>query len=332
MTTTDLLAHPATVPTTPPAPVFVPAPTPVVVDATQPFHQLLRGPDRRWWRALVGTVLVLALTLVTAMVLTLVVALAVTVAFVGPTPELPTELDLNQLMAGPFAAWALLCTNLLLATFVPAALLANLIAQRCGFGFSFGVTGRLRWGLLGRMLAWLAPLYLAASLLSGLLPKDSADRLPQSTALVVAVVVLTTTPLQSAAEEIVFRGWLVQNVGSWFAHRWVGLGVTTLVSTVAFTAAHGTTDPATILPLATMAIVACWVTYRTGGLEGAFAIHISNNVIGMLVSLALGGFSEGFISGDTVTPWLSSALAVALTLTAGALVLKASGKRVLAID
>ncbi|QLQ15231.1 MAG: CPBP family intramembrane metalloprotease [Micropruina sp.] len=301
------------------------------MDPTLPYHQLFRGPDRRWWRALVGAVVLVGLTLLIALALFLAAGLALLIAFGDRLTAIPFDGDLTGLLAGTLAPWTLLATNLTLATFIPAALLANLIAQRCGFGYSLGVTGRLRWGLLGRMLLWLAPLYLAAGAVEAFLPKAARDAMPPATVVLTVLVVLTTTPLQSAAEEILFRGWLVQNVGSWFANRWLGLAATTLVSAVAFAAAHGSVDPATVIPLAAMAIVACWVTYRTGGLEGAIAIHVSNNVIGMVVSLELGTFSQGFISDDTVTPWLSSLLWVALTLTAGAVALKAAGKRVFAL-
>ena len=46
------------------------------------------------------------------------------------------------------------------------------------------------------------------------------------------MIVLLMTPLQAAGEEYFFRGWIMQNVGAWFARPMVGLVASLAVSAV----------------------------------------------------------------------------------------------------
>ena len=107
------------------------------------------------------------------------------------------------------------------------------------------------------------------------------------------------TPLQAAGEEFFFRGWILQNVGSWFPNRGAGLIAGTVVSVVAFSAAHGSPDPWVLASLAVFATTACLVTWRTGGLEAAIAIHAVNNVGVFGLVIMRGGWNEAFISGTS---------------------------------
>ena len=56
------------------------------------------------------------------------------------------------------------------------------------------------------------------------------------------MVILLTSPLQAAAEEIFFRGYLMQALGSLVARPWFGVVVSALV----FALLHGTAEPAAV--------------------------------------------------------------------------------------
>ena len=85
-------------------------------------------------------------------------------------------------------------------------------------------------------------------------------------------------------------------------------------------AAHGSLDPWIVLSLGASAVAACWMTWRTGGLEAAVSLHAVNNVV-IIVGQALVGvpFVTGLVteqSASTPAAGLlgaaSSALAVGI--------------------
>ena len=132
------------------------------------------------------------------------------------------------------------------------------------------------------------------------------------------------TPLQSAAEEYFFRGWIMQNVGAWFRHPIVGLVVALTVSTVRLlrrARQPRPVDPGQHRLSRGRAGIAAW---RTGGLEAGIAMHAINNLLAFGTVLTLGGWEEAFVGPTTEgTPaiFLLSVgvhgLALALDLLAG---------------
>lgn len=73
-----------------------------------------------------------------------------------------------------------------------------------------------------------------------------------------------------------------------FARPWP---VAAVVSTIAFTAAHGTLSTASV-EIVAMGGVLAWLTVRTGGLEAAVGHHVINNLIVFVIrALTHGGES-----------------------------------------
>ena len=72
-----------------------------------------------------------------------------------------------------------------------------------------------------------------------------------------------------------------------------------LLAVAAFAAAHGSPDPWVVADLSVFAAAAGALTWRTGGLEAAIALHVVNNVVAIGSSLLLGGFEQGFIDSET---------------------------------
>jgi hypothetical protein len=134
------------------------------------------------------------------------------------------------------------------------------------------------------------------------------------------------TPLQAAGEEYFFRGWIMQVIGSWFRRPVVGLVVTTVVSTVAFSAAHGSPDLWILGSIGCLAVAACLATWRTGGLEAGIAMHAVNNVLAFVTTILFGGWDNAFIGADTQGTFLQFAFSVVVHGVALVLIWREAGK------
>ncbi|WP_279432327.1 CPBP family intramembrane glutamic endopeptidase [Aeromicrobium phragmitis] len=166
----------------------------------------------------------------------------------------------------------------------PSAWLPVRILWREHARYLLSVEGRLRWGWMMRC-AGLSLLVIGAAIAiavaAGVADSGGVEWTPFTarSALMIALVLLLT-PLQSAAEEYVFRGAGLQLVGSWVRSPVLPIIATTLV----FAAGHlyqfwGLVD------VALFGLAAAWLTIRTGGLEAAIAAHVVNNVLLFLLGV-----------------------------------------------
>lgn len=197
-----------------------------------------------------------------------------------------------------------------LAALIPAAYVGYRVAGLRPVGVLASVRIRMRWGWLGRAflpaLAAIAFSLATASLL-GVITGTNPEpiRMDATTMLVAFALTLALVPLQSAAEEVVFRGALLQALGSWLPNRRWALVVVAVAPLTLFVFGHdynvwGMAD------VAAFALAATWVTVRTGGLEAAIALHVANNVLlSLLQSTGLLGdpaqASDGSVGGLMVS-------------------------------
>jgi hypothetical protein len=135
------------------------------------------------------------------------------------------------------------------------------------------------------------------------------------------VIVVLMTPLQAAGEEYFFRGWIMQNVGAWFARPMVGLVASLIVSAVAFSAAHLSPDPWVLGTIACLAVASGIAAWRTGGLEAGIAMHAVNNILTFFVVVVFGGWSQAFVGAQTSGTPMMLLLAVAANGVALGLIL-----------
>jgi membrane protease YdiL (CAAX protease family) len=170
-----------------------------------------------------------------------------------------------------------------IAIILPAVFVAVLITGPRPVGHLSSVYGRLRWRWLIRTTAVALILIFGSILFIALVLDPTPVKLPSERLVVGIVIVLVATPVQAAAEEYLFRGYLMQLVGSWT--RWVWLPV--VVNVPLFAAAHGYSRWGTV-DVAIFGLTASLLVIRTGGLEASIAFHIANNVsLGVLEAFGL---------------------------------------------
>ena len=266
-------------PTGTPAPGLPPPPGYLVGPAAGDlrYHRLLTRP-RPWWRCLAAVVLGV-LGLLVGPVIVLVVA-ALGAKLLGRS--LSFDLD-NGLSAGE-----MLVLNLGLALLIPlSALSYRLVYRRSPRWLS-----SLRPGLRGRWLLRCAGMALAVWFLLMVLATTGAalDRdAPVDSAVVwFIVVVLLTTPLQAAGEEYLFRGLVLQGLGSTRLPTWVCC----VVSAALFATAHGQFDPPLFADRFVIGVAFAYLTIMTGGLEASIAVHTVKNLAGLIPAALLDDVSE----------------------------------------
>lgn len=88
------------------------------------------------------------------------------------------------------------------------------------------------------------------------------------------LLIALSSPLQAAAEEFFFRGYLLQAIGSATGRTWVGV----VGSALLFALMHGLQNPALFAHRLVFGLVAGALVVVTGGLEAAIGAHIVNNI------------------------------------------------------
>ncbi len=270
----------------PPAPQWSPpgvrlAPPPGTPPHDEPvsFLRAMRSRDWAWWRPLLGLLLLTVAYVVAAVVVVLLVLLT------GITPDLQL-LDLVD-------PAVLLLTNLSLIVAIPIVWLLWAVAHGMLPGWSSSVLTRLRWRLLvpytWRALATLG-VGIGLSVLAGYAFGEGEVTGPVDDLAWLLLVVVLTTPLQSAAEEYVFRGYLSQAIAGWIRSERAGALTAAVVTAALFSLAHAPGDVVTFLDRFVFGLAASAVVWLTGGLEAAIVLHAVNNVV---VFILAGWLGEG---------------------------------------
>lgn len=279
------------------------------------FHRLARvRPRYHWAKPLLTGVLGLAFY-----VALVVVVFAPFVALAAVYAPATLSAFLESTAGGPLrvrdAPWMLAVAAVSVILMLPALLLASRLAQGKGVGLLASVTGRLRMGWLARSFG------LAAATVSvGFLASRACDAIagvplrldfdnPDLSVLI--AVVLLLIPFQAAAEEYVFRGYLMQLVGSWLTHPAFAI----LLPAPLFMFGHAY-NVWGLLEVGAVAIVAGWLSWRTGGLEAAISVHIAHNLLG--VGLDTVRVDTGGDEGAPVGVLITTVVLVAYALLADA--------------
>jgi membrane protease YdiL (CAAX protease family) len=287
----------------PPLPAFQPPkPVSAMPDGPRPYQQMLRGPRYRWWKPLLCLLLVVLMAVLMMWLAILPVLIA---GLVSGAPDLVAYITPDIAHLGPIG---FIYLNLSLIVLIPASGLSIWIVHGIRPRFLSSVAGGIRWRWLLRCIAVILPLWALYTGLGVLVEPFTSPRPDHWIALLVIVVLMT--PLQAAGEEYFFRGWIMQNVGAWFARPMVGLVASLVVSAVAFSTAHLSPDPWVLGTIACLAVASGLAAWRTGGLEAGIAMHAVNNVLTFFVVVVFGGWSQAFVGTQTTGTPMMLVLAV----------------------
>jgi membrane protease YdiL (CAAX protease family) len=239
------------------------------------YPQILRGRWYAWWRSVVGVILGLSLfVLVTAVVRQAIVMVSwSTTAANQPYQGYYEKAFAFELPIG------MLAVNLGLAMLIPIAWALMALIHQMRPRWLSSVRPGIRWRYLLGCLA------IAAVVLNGvmLLSTTVGDKLSihqQSGFWGFFFVILLSSPIQAAAEEIFFRGYLLQALGSLVAKPWFGV----VASAVVFALLHGTQNLPLFVDRLAFGLLAGLLVWRTGGLEAGIAAHVINNVFAYLIA------------------------------------------------
>jgi membrane protease YdiL (CAAX protease family) len=262
------------------------------------FHRLAVHPRQRWWKPVLATAALLVVAVVVQTVLYAVVYLGVLIVQrpddLAQTPDLSGYVDVGLGLAS-------------IAIALPLVLLAARYTQSRPAGSVSSVLGRLRWGWLGLCLGLAALttiLFIAGSV--GLMTLTGAPDaglteggrwVGAGTFVGGLAMLLVLVPVQAAAEEYLFRGWLLQAIGAFARSPWPAIAV----QAVLFAALHGWGTPWGFADLVAFGVVLGWLTVRTGGLEAAIALHVTNNLILLVLAATDGSLTLDETAADM--PW-----------------------------
>ncbi|MEH1128783.1 CPBP family intramembrane glutamic endopeptidase [Micromonospora sp. CPCC 206061] len=245
-----------------------------------PYHRLARTDRHRWWRPIVGTVAFLGAYIF------ILVAVGCVVLVFTEAAGLPAGAD-GLPDVGPIAGTAALLLSLAILT--PLLFLAAWLIQRRPPGTLVSVTGRLRLRWLGTCMGvalfFVLVLIGVGTLIGDDVAPAAATWVGWPEFLLAALMLVLLVPLQASAEEFLFRGWLLQAIGSYLRGPLVPIAL----QAVLFGAAHGWGTPWGFAALAVFGAATGWLTVRTGGLEAGIALHVLTNLLAFLVAAALGG-------------------------------------------
>ena len=264
--------------------------------ATYPL--VLRGASYTWWRSALGVILALAgYVAVTPAVSSAVVGIGY---FIERPPISPAEYAASGYrFERPVG---MLAQNLAIAALILVSFFVVMIVHHVRPRWLSSVQPGIRWRYL-LICGAVAVIVLNAISLLPTLGGVSVQPQPQLVAFL-AVIVLTS-PLQAAAEEYLFRGYLLQALGSLVATPWFGV----VVSSVLFAFFHGGQNLPLFLNRLAFGLLAAVLVLKTGGLEAGIAAHIVNNI--SAYTAAAFTTSIASLRGVDEITWAASALNIA---------------------
>lgn len=260
-----------------------PSRSPALPSGPTEYHQFLRTPGYRWWKAALAIVLIPVAYVASTFTLTWgLTAVSESFGLGLVAPETPGDGVVTMSPA------LLLASNLALGLLIPV----SLGLQRLLFGqpgrWMHSVHGHFRWKLALTLAGVLIPVWIVYGIIWTMMnPEAAGVNGPPATlasTAVLFVIVLLTSPLQAAGEEYAARGLLARSFGSFTTQRTVSLLLALLAPNLMFTVVHGLADPLMVAYTFSVGLACAVITWRTGGIEGAVALHAVNNTILFLVA------------------------------------------------
>lgn len=185
--------------------------------------------------------------------------------------------------------------DLLIIMFIPALYIASRIVDDRPFSSYCSSRGGWNFKLYFKALIIPVILYIVYSFIDHAIFESNGV---YQVSILFVVVLLISVPLQSIAEEFMFRGILLQTLGSWFKIPVLAIVIQALI----FAAAHGYNSFG-FIEMVVAGLIFGFFAWKTNGLEVSSALHTANNfAVGLFVMLGL--------HSSTSSPELFSVLGV----------------------
>lgn len=187
---------------------------------------------------------------------------------------------------------------------LPLILLSSHLLQGRGIGYMSSVAGNLRWEWMAKCnsMAFVVMLLattveLTVGAMTGAVIKDLDTSTGATLASILTILLLV--PLQAAAEEYLFRGYLMQLVGRYLQHPiWA---IVLPVPLLLFLNSYGpAAEIVGSIAVSLLVIAGGYLTWRTGGIEATVCMHVATNVMYYLMK-CLGFVDAGARPEATVT-------------------------------
>ena len=255
------------------------------------YHRIHRGGRwgaHGWWRGLVGLVSLVALVLLVQVV----VLIGLTFAYLAQ--GLTFDQAEARMTGDPVTPGFLLAVNLGWALAIPAVWLIQRTLHGLRPGWLASVLPRIRWRWFAVCLGLSLVALISTIVVSLVIPEQAGDDMSGSlndfttTTRDYLLVVVLLTPLQAAGEEYVFRGYLTQAIGGFFASPRLSAVLAVGVPSLLFALAHGAQDAPIFFDRFAFGVVAGVLVILTGGLEAGIAMHVLNNWLAFGIALAFG--------------------------------------------
>lgn len=239
------------------------------VDDSRPFGAHLR---MSWWKPLV-LIVVLPLVLVTLQVL----LYQVVGLIEGSDDPLAATITPLKFLAINLSIGATGLLAIVLLVWMTKAPWRSLISSPRAFD-----PGRLARYLMGAAVLAGAGLGVVA-LVAPDAPGWTAFGVTGTTIAILLLVILTT-PIQAAGEELMFRSAVLPAAASWVRAVRPALVLGLVVSSLGFAAVHGSTDPWLFGYYVVIGIATGLMAVISRGVEAPIAFHVANNVLATTVN------------------------------------------------
>ncbi|MDO4253151.1 MAG: type II CAAX endopeptidase family protein [Rothia sp. (in: high G+C Gram-positive bacteria)] len=278
-------------------------------------------PHSRWWKPLLEAVISGSLFFLLSFATSLTWVFYQAFRQEGNMGSVVGRLDIASLQKGALqspSVFLLLFGSVILMW--PCLWLARLLLGPKPWGLIHSVAGKIRWSWLLLCIAISLVLYViipvVLTILSGV-PLTMSSELPVNLLVTLLLLIVFLVPLQCYAEEIVFRGYLMQTVGRWLKHPVWAIVLPAPLFMMGHT--YDFWGQASIL---TMGIAAGFMVWYTGGLEAGIAMHVVNNVYLMIMGVL--GLTDPFAQEGS--NWVDYLMASGLELVLVILVMYAAKK------
>ncbi len=182
--------------------------------------------------------------------------------------------------SGLNSAFSIIITDLIIFMFVPALYVASKIVKDRPFSSYSSSRGGWNFKLYFKALIIPLIIYIIFQFID--IAVNGAKGTYQLSILFL-IAIFIAVPLQSIAEEFMFRGILMQTLGSWFKSPFLAI----IIQAIIFAFAHGYNSFG-FFEILVNGLMWGFFTWKTNGLEVGCAIHTANNFsVGLFIMFGL---------------------------------------------